>query len=124
MIPSHSQVSPPPIVPPKRTVTPRSASYAFACPALGDGPLTIRWVQAVPSHSQVSPLRPAEVEPPKRTVTPRAVSQAIAWMYRGEGPLLARWLHAIPFHSQVSPIDVPNGLPMAPPKSTVTPRAE
>ncbi len=73
-VPSHSQVSLPPVVPPNSTVTPRAASYAIACESRGDGAEAgILCDQFVPSHSHVSPLRLPAV-PPKSTVTRRTLS--------------------------------------------------
>src|SRR5437016_6099261 len=80
--PFHSHVSPMyrlfVSTPPKRTATPRAASYAIACAYRGDGPAAIRCAQAPPFHSHVSPLWVERLSPPKRTVIPRAASYAIA----------------------------------------------
>src|SRR5688572_4078760 len=80
-----------------------------------------RWIQFVPSHSQVSERKPAAPHPPKRTARPRAESYARAWPERGAGLAAGEgWDQVVPSHSQVSD----RKRPVQPPKRTTRPRAE
>ena len=90
MVPSHSHVSPsrvPSPIPPKRTVRPRAASKAIACPErpLGEAAGVSR-VQTNPSHSQVSLDIEVLFVPPKRTIEPRLVSVLVRVVKLENGP--------------------------------------
>src|SRR5437764_6391218 len=110
--------------PPNSTTLPIAASYTIAESQRGDGEVAgACCAQLVPSQVQVSPRKPLVCGvPPKITVTCRAASYAIANSRRGSGETAGtRCVQLWPFHSQVS-LRYPEGL--APPNSTVTPRAE
>src|SRR5262249_34604605 len=123
--PSHTHVSlksvPAKSSPPNSTTTLRRRSYAIAWPPRGGGLVAGKsWVQALPSHDQVSPGGMLAAGPPNKMVRPVPPWCAIATKSRFDGPVVASCVHVLPFQAQVSF----NAVPMAvlPPNISTTPR--
>ena len=77
--------------------------------SIGFGPVLLRCVQALPSHSQVSPsAKPLGSTPPNSTTRPRARSPASACQSRAGGCCdSVRCSQFCPSHDQVSVLPPP-----------------